>query len=91
MFFFPENVEMKSGEITKEGFLQLNKMEAEDNNGDTEDLWITLNNMGYNKVLEMDEVIIEEICLSILLFFYSLFIEIIFRHRWFKHMLMLVE
>lgn len=82
---------MKSGEITKEGFLQLNKMEAEDNNGDTEDLWITLNNMGYNKVLEMDEVIIEEICLSILLLFYNLFIEIIFRHRWFKHMLMLVE
>ncbi len=31
-------------------------MEAEDNQGDTEDLWVTLSNMGYNKGLTMDEV-----------------------------------
>lgn len=31
-------------------------MEAEDNDGDTEDLWVTLNTMGYNKNLQLDEV-----------------------------------
>ncbi|XP_025109119.1 EF-hand calcium-binding domain-containing protein 7-like isoform X7 [Pomacea canaliculata] len=50
-----ENVEMEKGEITKDGFLSLNVMEAEDNDGDTEDLWITLNSMGYNKALQLDE------------------------------------
>ncbi|KAK7492867.1 hypothetical protein BaRGS_00015814 [Batillaria attramentaria] len=50
-----ENVELESKEITKRGFISLNEMEAEDNNGDTEDLWITLNNMGFNRALEMDE------------------------------------
>ena len=49
-------MELAAGEITKRGFITLNEMEAQDNDGDTEDLWITLNNMGYNKALEMDEV-----------------------------------
>ena len=31
-------------------------MEAEDNQGDTDDLWVTLSNMGYNKGLQLDEV-----------------------------------
>lgn len=31
-------------------------MEAEDANGDVEDLWITLTSMGMNKALIMDEV-----------------------------------
>ncbi|KAL8621693.1 hypothetical protein ACOMHN_024664 [Nucella lapillus] len=50
-----ENVELSAGEITKRGFIALNEMEAKDNDGDTEDLWITLNNMGFNRALQMDE------------------------------------
>ncbi|XP_070196444.1 EF-hand calcium-binding domain-containing protein 7-like isoform X3 [Littorina saxatilis] len=50
-----DNVELKNGEITKRGFISLNEMEAQDNDGDTEDLWITLSSMGFNKALEMDE------------------------------------
>ena len=52
----PENVELKNGELTRAGFLELNQMEAEDNQGDTDDLWVTLSNMGYNKGLNVDEV-----------------------------------
>ena len=51
-----ENVELKNGELTRAGFLELNQMEAEDNQGDTDDLWVTLSNMGYNKGLNVDEV-----------------------------------
>jgi len=46
-------VELTDGQITRHGFLQLNEMEAEDND---EDLWITLSTMGYNNALVMDEV-----------------------------------
>jgi len=46
-------VELSDGQITRHGFIQLNEMEAEDND---EDLWITLNTMGYNNALVMDEV-----------------------------------
>ena len=31
-------------------------MEAEDSNGEVDDLWITLSSMGFNKALIMDEV-----------------------------------
>ena len=47
---------MQDGELTKKGFIELNQMEADDNEGDVEDLWVTLNFMGYNKLLELDEV-----------------------------------
>ncbi|KAK2138334.1 hypothetical protein NP493_7990g00002, partial [Ridgeia piscesae] len=50
-----ENVNMQDGELTKKGFIELNQMEADDNEGDVEDLWVTLNFMGYNKLLELDE------------------------------------
>jgi len=46
-------VELSDGQITRQGFLQLNQMEAEDND---EDLWITLSATGYNSALVMDEV-----------------------------------
>ena len=52
---------MVSGEITKQGFIKLNEMEADDMNGETGDLWITLVNMGFNKSLEMDEVMVYSI------------------------------
>ena len=56
LYFVTENVELKNGELTRNGFIGLNQMEAEDNQGDTEDLWVTLNSMGYNKGLVQDEV-----------------------------------
>jgi len=48
-----DRVELSDGQITRQGFMQLNEMEAEDND---EDLWITLTAMGYNNSLVMDEV-----------------------------------
>jgi len=50
---FADTVELSDGQITRQGFLQLNQMEAEDND---EDMWITLSAMGYNSALVMDEV-----------------------------------
>ena len=50
---FADRVELTDGQITRHGFLQLNEMEAEDND---EDLWITLSTMGYNNAFVMDEV-----------------------------------
>lgn len=51
-----ERTKLEGGEITKQGFIELNEMEAEDAQGDVEDLWITLTSMGMNKALIMDEV-----------------------------------
>ena len=48
---------MKDDEITLEGFLELNTMEAQDADGDPNDLWVTLESMGYNKALELDQVL----------------------------------
>ncbi len=42
-------------ELSLEGFMQLHQMEAEDNGGDSAELWITLNAMGYNALLRQDE------------------------------------
>lgn len=50
-----ERLELENGEITKNGFLQLNEMEAEDSNGDEDDMWVTLESLGINKELVMDE------------------------------------
>lgn len=50
-----ERLELEEGEITKNGFLQLNDMEAEDSKGDEDDMWVTLESLGINKELVMDE------------------------------------
>ncbi|XP_071953053.1 EF-hand calcium-binding domain-containing protein 7-like [Antedon mediterranea] len=50
-----ENFELKKGELTKKGFMELNQMEANDEEGDTEDLWVTLNSMGFADDLKLDE------------------------------------
>ncbi|KAJ7421019.1 EF-hand calcium binding domain 7 [Pitangus sulphuratus] len=50
-----ENFEMKKNELTRQGFLDLNLMEATDREGDPSDLWVTLLSLGYNKALEMTE------------------------------------
>ena len=49
---------MKDDEITLNGFLVLNLMEAQDAEGDPNDLWVTLESMGYNNALELDQVLI---------------------------------
>ena len=49
---------MKDDEITLNGFLELNLMEAQDADGDPDDLWVTLESMGYNNALELDQVFI---------------------------------
>lgn len=51
-----ENFETKNNELTKQGFMDLNLMEASDRGGDLSDLWITLMSMGYNKAMELTEV-----------------------------------
>nr|XP_054494445.1 EF-hand calcium-binding domain-containing protein 7 [Agelaius phoeniceus] len=50
-----ENFEMKKNELTRQGFLDLNLMEANDQDGDPWDLWVTLLSLGYNRALEMTE------------------------------------
>lgn len=55
--YISERLELENGEITKNGFLQLNVMEAEDSNGDEDDMWVTLESLGINKELVMDEVV----------------------------------
>ncbi|XP_020848694.1 EF-hand calcium-binding domain-containing protein 7 isoform X1 [Phascolarctos cinereus] len=50
-----ENFDTKKNELTKQGFMDLNLMEANDREGDPSDLWVTLQSMGYNKALEMVE------------------------------------
>ncbi|NXP22651.1 EFCB7 protein, partial [Scytalopus superciliaris] len=54
-FFETENFEMKRNELTRQGFLDLNLMEAADGDGDPRDLWVTLLSLGYNKALQMTE------------------------------------
>jgi len=51
-----ENFDTRKNELTREGFLKLNLMEANDREGDPRDLWLTLEAMGYNQSLEMVEV-----------------------------------
>uniref|UniRef100_A0A8C3RN23 EF-hand calcium-binding domain-containing protein 7 n=1 Tax=Chelydra serpentina TaxID=8475 RepID=A0A8C3RN23_CHESE len=50
-----ENFDTKKNELTRQGFMDLNLMEANDREGDPSDLWVTLLSLGYNKVLEMTE------------------------------------
>ena len=58
-----DNFALKNGELTLDGFLQLHQMEAEDNGGDSAELWITLNAMGFNARLEQDEAAAYEIAI----------------------------
>ncbi|XP_067582496.1 EF-hand calcium-binding domain-containing protein 7 isoform X6 [Pseudorca crassidens] len=50
-----ENFDTKKNELTRQGFMDLNLMEANDGEGDPRDLWVTLHSMGYNKALELTE------------------------------------
>ncbi|XP_059230963.1 EF-hand calcium-binding domain-containing protein 7 isoform X3 [Mustela nigripes] len=50
-----DNFDTKKNELTRQGFMDLNLMEANDREGDPRDLWVTLHSMGYNKALELTE------------------------------------
>ncbi|XP_039089355.1 EF-hand calcium-binding domain-containing protein 7 isoform X1 [Hyaena hyaena] len=50
-----DNFDTKKNELTRQGFMDLNLMEANDREGDPGDLWVTLHSMGYNKALELTE------------------------------------
>ncbi|KAJ6662573.1 hypothetical protein lerEdw1_011710 [Lerista edwardsae] len=50
-----DNFDMKNNELTRQGFMDLNLMEASDRGGDVSDLWVTLLSMGYNRAMELTE------------------------------------
>ncbi|XP_048352340.1 EF-hand calcium-binding domain-containing protein 7 isoform X2 [Sphaerodactylus townsendi] len=50
-----QNFDTKNNELTKQGFMDLNLMEASERGGDLTDLWIMLMSMGYNKAMELTE------------------------------------
>jgi hypothetical protein len=53
---FPENFDTRKNQLSRQGFMELNLMEASERGGDPTDLWVTLEAMGYNRNLEMVEV-----------------------------------
>uniref|UniRef100_A0A3P9HDS5 EF-hand calcium-binding domain-containing protein 7 n=1 Tax=Oryzias latipes TaxID=8090 RepID=A0A3P9HDS5_ORYLA len=50
-----ENFDMRKNQLTRQGFMELNLMEATEKDGDSADLWVTLEAMGYNHMLELTE------------------------------------
>ncbi|KAK2835239.1 hypothetical protein Q5P01_015723 [Channa striata] len=50
-----ENFDMRKNQLTRQGFMELNLMEATEKDGDPADLWVTLEAMGYNHMLELVE------------------------------------
>ncbi|XP_034977470.2 EF-hand calcium-binding domain-containing protein 7 isoform X3 [Zootoca vivipara] len=50
-----ENFDMKNNELTRQGFMDLNLMEACQQGRDLSSFWMTLQSMGYNKALELTE------------------------------------
>ena len=43
-------------ELTADGFVELNLMEARDPEGGQGELWVTLENMGYSRTLQLIKV-----------------------------------
>lgn len=56
MNFCSANIDLKDGQITRDGFLHLNQMEAEENQDNVEELWMALDSLGYSRALILDEV-----------------------------------
>lgn len=56
MFGHAENFDMRKNQLTRQGFMELNLMEATEKDGDPADLWVTLEAMGYNRQLELVDV-----------------------------------
>lgn len=71
---------MQDDEISLKGFLDLNMMEAQDADGDPNDLWLTLENMGFNKALELDQVHTYGINQLLTIFLNACFLTILVPH-----------
>src|SRR6218665_1008289 len=56
MNYCAANIDLKDGQITRDGFLHLNQMEAEENQDNVEELWMALDSLGFNRALVLDEV-----------------------------------
>jgi len=52
---FTDNLDLTEDQMTRQGFLSLNEMEAEQDDTE-EEFWQTLTSMGFNHELVMDEV-----------------------------------
>nr|XP_057929215.1 phosphoglucomutase-1 isoform X1 [Doryrhamphus excisus] len=50
-----ENFDMRKNQLTRQGFMELNLMEATEKDGDSDDLWTLVETMGYNRMLELVE------------------------------------
>lgn len=50
-----ENFDMRKNQLTKQGFMELHLMEATEKGGDPADLWVILEAMGYNRMLDLVE------------------------------------
>ncbi|TNM88240.1 hypothetical protein fugu_006461 [Takifugu bimaculatus] len=48
-----ENFDMRKNQLTRQGFMELNLLEATEKEGDPADLWLSLEAMGYNRMLEL--------------------------------------
>nr|XP_040040139.1 EF-hand calcium-binding domain-containing protein 7 [Gasterosteus aculeatus aculeatus] len=48
-----ENFDMRKNQLTRQGFVELNLMEATEKDGDPADLWVILEAMGFNRMLEL--------------------------------------
>ena len=54
IFFSTENFEITpTRELTPNGFIDLNLMEARDPQGGPDELWITIESFGYSKKLQL--------------------------------------
>ncbi|KAL7631376.1 UNVERIFIED_CONTAM: hypothetical protein RMT77_010041 [Armadillidium vulgare] len=68
-----KNFEVKDGEVTLSAFLSLHQLEAEDNGGDVEDIWLSLETVGYNRFGHQDKCspfsvsIYSQVCKPVLL------------------------
>lgn len=48
-----ENFDMRKNQLTQQGFMELHLMEATEKDGDPADLWVILEAMGFNHMLEL--------------------------------------
>lgn len=57
VYVFTEHTDLKQGELTCKGFIYLIELEAQDADGDTDDLWVSLEAMGYDSSLMQNQVL----------------------------------
>lgn len=57
--FVGDTVGFERDELTREGFIELSKIEAGRDDTDIEDIAMRINNMGFNRALRIDQVTIK--------------------------------